>query len=217
MEDHRLFTIKVLLVDDHQLFIDGIKSILNREDYVSIVGTALNGKAALDFLQNNLVDLVLTDMSMPQMTGIELTRKIRQRFPKVKVIVLSMNKRKSLIQDAMHSGASGYVLKDATKEELAEAVRTVISGEAFLSRGVGKILLSMNQELNPNEDLASLTDRELEILKLIATELSNVEIAQRLDISRRTVETHRKNIMKKVGVKNSVGLARYAFSHGLME
>lgn len=212
-------TVRLLLVDDHQLFIDGIRSLLSREPGFEIVGEALNGKAALDFLQENddKVDIVLSDMSMPQMTGIELARKIRQKFDKIHVIVLSMNKRKALIQDAMHSGASGYVLKDATKEELAEAIRTVATGDTYLSKGVGKILLSMNQDLKPNEDLASLTDRELEILKLIATELSNVEIAQKLDISRRTVETHRKNIMKKVAVKNSVGLARYAFSHGLME
>jgi DNA-binding NarL/FixJ family response regulator len=210
--------IRLLLVDDHQLFIDGIRSLLSREPGIEIVGEALNGKAALDFLETDQeVDIVLSDMSMPQMTGIELARKIRQKFSDIYVIVLSMNKRKALIQDAMHSGASGYVLKDATKEELAEAIRTVASGDTFLSKGVGKILLSMNQDLKPNEDLASLTDRELEILKLIATELSNVEIAMKLDISRRTVETHRKNIMKKVGVKNSVGLARYAFSHGLME
>lgn len=210
--------LRLLLVDDHQLFIDGIRSLLSREPGIEIVGEALNGKAALDFLQeNDAVDIVLSDMSMPQMTGIELARKIRQKFENIHVIVLSMNKRKALIQDAMHSGASGYVLKDATKEELAEAIRTVATGDTYLSKGVGKILLSMNQDLKPNEDLASLTDRELEILKLIATELSNVEIAQKLDISRRTVETHRKNIMKKVGVKNSVGLARYAFSHGLME
>jgi len=209
--------VRLLLVDDHQLFIDGIRSLLSHEPQIDIVGEALNGKAALDFLHENNVDIVLSDMSMPQMTGIELARKIRQKFNDISVIVLSMNKRKALIQDAMHSGASGYVLKDATKEELAEAIRTVASGDTYLSKGVGKILLSMNQDLKPNEDLASLTDRELEILKLIATELSNVEIAQKLDISRRTVETHRKNIMKKVGVKNSVGLARYAFSHGLME
>ncbi len=209
--------VRLLLVDDHQLFIDGIRSLLSREPGIEIVGEALNGKAAMDFLQDNEVDIVLSDMSMPQMTGIELARKIRQKFENTQVIVLSMNKRKALIQDAMHSGASGYVLKDATKEELAEAIRSIASGDTYLSKGVGKILLSMNQDLKPNEDLASLTDRELEILKLIATELSNVEIATRLDISRRTVETHRKNIMKKVGVKNSVGLARYAFSHGLME
>jgi DNA-binding NarL/FixJ family response regulator len=209
--------VKLLLVDDHQLFIDGIRSLLSKEPHIDIVGEALNGQAAMDFLDENAVDIVLSDMSMPQMTGIELTKKIKQRHPKTQVIVLSMNKRKALIQDAMHSGASGYVLKDATKDELAEAVRSVTSGDTYLSRGVGKILLSMNQKLQPNEDLASLTDRELEILKLISSELSNAEIAQNLDISRRTVETHRKNIMKKLGVKNSVGLARYAFSHGLMD
>jgi DNA-binding NarL/FixJ family response regulator len=209
--------VKLLLVDDHQLYIDGIRSQLSKEPHIDIVGEALNGQAAMDFLDENAVDIVLSDMSMPQMTGIELTKKIKQRHPKTQVIVLSMNKRKALIQDAMHSGASGYVLKDATKDELAEAVRSVTSGDTYLSRGVGKILLSMNQKLQPNEDLASLTDRELEILKLISSELSNAEIAQNLDISRRTVETHRKNIMKKLGVKNSVGLARYAFSHGLMD
>jgi DNA-binding NarL/FixJ family response regulator len=173
--------VKLLLVDDHQLFIDGIRSLLSKEPHIDIVGEALNGQAAMDFLDENAVDIVLSDMSMPQMTGIELTKKIKQRHPKTQVIVLSMNKRKALIQDAMHSGASGYVLKDATKDELAEAVRSVTSGDTYLSRGVGKILLSMNQKLQPNEDLASLTDRELEILKLISSELSNAEIAQNLD------------------------------------
>ncbi|MEM6261182.1 MAG: response regulator transcription factor [Bacteroidota bacterium] len=218
MEESPDFFVRVLLVDDHQIVLDGVQAILEKDPKIRVEGQATNGEEALEFLSDHAVDLVITDMSMPQTNGMELTRSIVKIHSDIRVIILSMNRRKALIQEMMQAGASGYVLKDSSKEELAEAVKTVaIKGKTFLSQSVGEILVTRTQKLSTEEDLVYLTERETEILRHIAQEMSNEEVANVLGISRRTVETHRKNMMRKIGVRNSVGLARYAFSHGIVD
>ncbi len=213
--------IKILLVDDHTLVRDGIRSLLAHETNFKFVGEASNGLQAIHFLEENEVDVILMDINMPVMNGIEATREITRKFPKVKVLTLSMNKDKGYISKMLNAGAIGYVLKDTEHEELVESIKHVSSGQPFFGTETSRIMMESfmpNVKLqHSGNDIApeELTPREKEVLALIAAEMTNPEIAEKLFISVRTVDTHRRNLLIKLGSKNSIGLVKYAIKHNL--
>lgn len=210
--------LKILVVDDHQILIDGISAMLQDLPGYDVVGKALDGISALRFLESNPVDIVITDLYMPKMTGIELTHKVKKAFPNIKVIALSVSYDVSIVHDLMDVGISGFILKTIGRDELIEAITTISSGKLYFSREVSnEILRSLSNKNNDEaEENYRLTDREIEILRLISQELSNSEIAERLFISERTVETHRKNIYRKTNTKTIVGLIKYAVEQKLI-
>lgn len=204
---------RIFLVDDHAILLDGVRNLLEKEDGISVVGTADNGENALQFLKDNDVDIVITDFNMPGIDGLSFVNMIRRLKPTVKTIVLSMHDESHLVKEIIRTGIQGYVLKKDTHKELLKAINEVQSGRVYLSQDINKILITNLQ--NPDEGRL-LTDREREILKLIAKEYSNRDIAEELFISERTVETHRKNIFKKTGTNSLVGLIKFAYANNLI-
>ncbi len=204
---------QVILIDDHPILTDGLKMMLENDADFQVIGTFNNANFALSFLKSdNRVDLVLLDHSMPEMTGVEFIRQLKFLENPPKVIMLSMHDEPVIIKEAISVGADGYVLKKSVSDELVQAMQTVMAGRPYWSAEVG---LQLFQQARDNEYAEnSLTDREVEVLRLIVKELTNKEIAKNLFISERTVEVHRKNIMRKVKVNNTVGLIKYAYSKG---
>lgn len=205
--------IKVLLVDDHQIIIDGLKSLLKNSDEIIVVAEANNGREALRILDILEIDVVLMDIDMPVMNGIDTLKEISKRGSKVKVIILSMHNEAGMIKSLIEIGAKGYLLKSCTQDELIAAVRKVASGQSYFSTEVTLSLLNPAQNNQQNE---VLTERETEIIKLIAEGFSNKEIGNQLFISHRTVDTHRTNLMKKLDVGNIAGLISYAIRNGIV-
>jgi len=213
--------IKVLVIDDHQLIIDGMKFILQDEEDVVFSGGACSMGEALKFLANNDVNVVLADISMPKHSGIEVTKKVRELYPDIRVLALTMHEDISMISKMVEAGASGYILKRTNMNEVLEAIRVVAAGGKYLGRDVQAILMdSLGGNVGVNviteDSPAPLSVRELEILNLIAKEFNNEEIANKLFISERTVETHRRNIFTKTKTKSIVGLIKYAMKNGLI-
>jgi two-component system response regulator NreC len=208
--------IKVLLVDDHQIILDGIKSLLENTDDVQVVATANNGNEALNTLKLLTVDVILMDIDMPGLNGIDATRQIHEKYKGVKVIMLTMHSESSMIKNLIEIGAYGYLVKNSSKEELLDAIYKVAKGEKYFSSEVTMSLL--NPEKSKTSDIKiDFTQREIEIIQLLADGLTNKEIGDKLFISHRTVDTHRTNIMKKVGVSNVAGLISFAIKNGLVE
>lgn len=205
--------IKVLLVDDHQIIIDGLKSLLKNSDEIIVTAEANNGREALRILDILEIDVVLMDIDMPVMNGIDTLKEISKRGSKVKVIILSMHNEAGMIKSLIEIGAKGYLLKSCTQDELIAAVRKVASGQSYFSTEVTLSLLNPAQNNQQNE---VLTERETEIIKLIAEGFSNKEIGNQLFISHRTVDTHRTNLMKKLDVGNIAGLISYAIRNGIV-
>jgi DNA-binding NarL/FixJ family response regulator len=202
--------IKIFLVDDHKIFVEGVANLLSDQPDLSIIGFTHDGESALTFLSETPADIVLTDIQMPGMTGIELTKKIKEEFPQIRVIALSMFDKKEIINELISSGTEGYLLKDIEKSELLEAIHKVFEGEYYYSSSVSNVLMKNIS----NKDL--LTKREKEIIKLIAEENTNTIIADKLFISEHTVESHRKNIFRKTKAKSIVGLINYAHENKLI-
>lgn len=204
----------ILLVDDHAIVTDGLRSLLSEHDAYFIKGEARNGKEALEFLSILKVDLVLMDIDMPEMDGIEATKAIKKAYPDIRVIILTMHDERSMIKRLLEEGADGYLLKNSTREDLLHAMDEVMAGKQHLSAEVNTVLMS--KESDQKGGLAGLTEREIEIVRLIAEGLSNKEIGDKLFISHRTVDTHRTNLMQKLGVHNIAGLVRLAIREGLV-
>ncbi|HCY42202.1 MAG TPA: DNA-binding response regulator [Prolixibacteraceae bacterium] len=205
--------IKVLLVDDHQIIIDGLKSLLKNTEEIVVAAEANNGREALRILEILEIDVVLMDIDMPVLNGIDTLKEINKRGAKVKVIILSMHQEAGMIKSLMAIGAHGYLLKSCAHDELINAIRKVAGGQQFFSPEVTLSLLNPMQNHQQGE---LLTDRETEILKLIAAGFSNKEIGDQLFISHRTVDTHRTNLMKKLDVSNIAGLISYAIKNGIV-
>ena len=206
--------INVLLTDDHQIIIDGLKSLLNNQDDIQVVAEANNGREALRILGLISIDVLLMDIDMPVMNGIEALKEIRKNYQNVRVIILSMHNEAGMIKSLIDLGANGYLLKSCSQADLLDAIKKVASGQSYFSSDVTLALLkpSANQG-QPNE---LLTERETEILRLIAAGFSNKEIGDQLFISHRTVDTHRTNLMKKLDVNNIAGLISYAIRNGIV-
>lgn len=195
---------KIFIVDDHYMVIEGIRSILQNEKGIEWSGHATNAASCLAFLQQDLPDVILMDINLPDRSGIDLCKDVKEKYPSVFVIGLSTFNQQSFIQKMIENGASGYVLKNATKDELMEAVETVLKGQVYLSDDVSQLLR------NQDDAEIVLTRREKEVLELIAGGMTNNEIGEKLFISPSTVDTHRKNLLAKFEARNTASLIRIA-------
>ncbi len=206
-------SIKVLLVDDHAILIDGLKVLLSEQGTYQIGGSAHSGCFALAFLKKERYDLMIADYSLPDMTGLELIRQAKAIVPGLKVIMLSMHDEATVIREVIAAGADGYVLKKYARQELFQAIDAVLNNHSYWSAEISRVMLKGLQSGEPPQ---TLTEREAEILQLIIKEMTSKQIAKQLFISERTVETHRKNLMRKLNCSGTVGLIKYAFSKNLI-
>ncbi len=216
--------IKVLIVDDHQIVRDGIKRIIKDEDTIELIGSVGSGKEALDFINNNKPDIVITDLSMPNMSGIMLTEKLNKSFPDIKVLILSMYNNEEYVVSAIHAGAKGYLPKqDSTTDILLEAISKIAEGDEFYSPSISKKVIKsyINNAKNSGiGDIAKkyqLTSREKEILKLYVEGFTNNEIAEKLNLSVFTIKTHKNNIMQKYNFKSNVQMIKFALRNNIVE
>lgn len=196
--------VKIFIVDDHYMVIEGIHSLLQNEKNIEWMGHATNATSCLAFLKQQQPDVILMDINLPDKSGIDLCKEVKEKYPSVFIVGLSTFNQHSFIQKMMDNGASGYVLKNATTEELMEAVTEVAKGKIYLSFEASQTMRDM-----PSNNFV-LTRREKEVLELIADGMTNNEIAQKLFISTTTVDTHRKNLLAKFEVKNTASLIRIA-------
>jgi DNA-binding NarL/FixJ family response regulator len=204
---------RILLTDDHAVLLDGLKKILEGETDLNVVATATSAQETLDLLTRKEVDLLITDYNLPDEDGLSLVRKVKRKYPDLKVVVLSMHDEGHLVKEILKEGINGYVLKKDSHNELINAIYAVKNGKVYLSSDVNTMLM---HGLHGEGEQKLLTDREREILKLISQEYTNKDIAESLFISERTVETHRKNIFRKTGTNNLVGLIKYAYANNLI-
>ncbi len=209
--------VKIMIVDDHQMFIDGIKSLLRKEENLLVTSEFLCAEDALEHLDIAATDLIITDISMPGINGIELTKTIKSTFPDLKVLVLSMHNDQEVVSEIMMSEADGYILKNTGKQELLEAVFKIMDNGTYYSKEVLSIMVNkVKKEQKIQEETSPLTNREKEVLQLICQEYSSQEIADKLFIGRRTVDTHRQNILQKAKVKTIVGLIKFGMKNGFI-
>ncbi|MEP1588358.1 MAG: response regulator transcription factor [Tateyamaria sp.] len=204
--------IRVLIVDDHPMVAQGIQSVLEDHDGIEVVGTLGNGRAVIEQLGTLNPDVILMDLNMPGMSGLTATELVIEQRPGTRVLILSMHDSPEYISSALSHGAMGYVLKDVPTEKIADAIEAVMRGEQYLCTGASGAIAPRNADVP-----GALTGREQTILLKLAQGLSNKEVAQTLDISVRTVETHRKNIKRKLGISSTAGLTRYALEHGMLQ
>ena len=214
--------INVFVVDDHQIFLNGIISLLEDEPNIKIVGTAPNGKLALERIRTTKADVVLMDINMPEMDGIEATKQLKKTNPDLKILMLTMHSEPRFIKECLEIGAKGYVLKNISKDDLLKAIETVYQDKPYLDNDTQEKLISSisnadeEDDKNYDELAAQITQRELEILQLIALGLTSQDIATKLFISKNTVETHRKNMLAKLNVNNTAALLKIAYKKGLV-
>ncbi|NOD77277.1 MULTISPECIES: response regulator transcription factor [unclassified Ruegeria] len=203
---------RVLIVDDHPMVAEGIQSILESYEDINVVGTLGSGQAAVDQAVDLAPDVILMDLNMPGLGGLSATEIILERLPETRILILSMHDSPEYISTALSHGAKGYILKDVPTEEIKQAIDAVMQDEQYLCTGA-------SGSLKPKQDSAreALTGREQTILLELAQGKSNKEVAQKLEISVRTVETHRKNIKRKLGISSTAGLTRYALEHGVLQ
>lgn len=206
--------ITVLLADDHQIVLDGLRTMLEKEQNIEVVGLASNGHQALRIISGQKVDIAVLDIEMPDMDGIEVTKKIRLEQPETKVLILSMYSNDTFIKKLIELGVSGYILKNQGQEELVTAINRVAIGDEYFGESVTKAIIKGMKKSGIEEVSVKLTQREIEVLKLIGFGMSTPEIAEKLFIAHSTVETHRRNLIDKTGVANSKGLIRYALKNG---
>ncbi len=211
--------IRVLLVDDHPLVIDGIQARLEDEGAIDVVGRGGNGQEAIALSQKLQPDVVLMDISMPVMNGLEATRILSQDLPNIRVLILSMHDNREYMVQLIQAGAKGYILKDVSAAEMVKAVETVYQGGTYFSASASQTLFSNFDQPAAREGRkeTQLTQREQTVLKLLAEGHNNKEIARVLGISVRTVETHRQNIKSKLDIHTAAGLTRYAIEHNLVQ
>lgn len=215
--------IKLILVDDHQIVRDGIKSLLGDYAGIEIIGEAGDCYQLFFMLEDQQPDVLLLDISLPKMSGIEVAQKLKNNHPNIKVIMLSMHTNEDFILNALKAGAKGYLPKNTTRKELIAAIQDVNQGKEYFSAEISQIILKSyvkKAQTGTNlddEDAARLTRRETEVLKLVAEGKQNAEIANELFISTRTVESHRTHIMKKLELNNTVDMVKYAIRHKLIE
>ena len=211
--------INILIADDHQLMIDGIKTVLGDIEDFNFVAEANNGFQVIEKLESGIeVNVILMDINMPKLDGLECTRKISKKFPEARIIALSQYDEKRFVKRMVKYGASGYLLKDSSKDTLEKAIRQVHAGEKYFSDRLQMRLISQELKMEDTKSLfPKLSQREFEILNLICKEYSSQEIADKLFISFHTVESHRANMMSKAGVKNTAGLVRWAVENDFLD
>jgi DNA-binding NarL/FixJ family response regulator len=211
--------ISVLIADDHGVVREGIQRVLAAVDDVKVCAEAADGEEVLDQIERHQPDVVILDITMPRLSGLETLERVRARFPKVKTILLSFRSDPPLIQSAVSLGADGYLLKNAKTEEILASIREGMRGGCYFSPPVAREIVDQIREpgRKADEPFTQLSTREREVLRLIAEGLSAKEIASRLGISAKTVEAHRTSLMRKLGVRKATELVRYAVRHGLIE
>lgn len=214
--------ISVLVVDDHPIMANAISDALKSDDKINILSILKNGQEALDFLKNIPVDVILLDVDMPVLNGIETAKQIIPNYPNTKVAMLSMHQEASIIKELVEIGVKGYMIKTIPKEELVTAIKVIFSGKDYFNADVTKALLfnkntpkKIEEQKEKSPLLETLTDREKEIIMAISKGLTNTQVGEKLFISPRTVDTHRTNIMKKLDIHNMASLIRFAFQNGL--
>ncbi|MGO7030741.1 two-component system response regulator MctR [Rhizobium ruizarguesonis] len=204
--------IRVLLIDNHPLVLDGLKAVLETFDHIEVAGTAGLAQAGLEIGRQVLPQVVLMDINMPKLSGIDAIELFRNELPQARVVMLSMHDSREYISSSVMHGAAGYILKDVSTDEIVSAIETVAGGGTYFSSGVFDALMGERAE----EGSDPLTPRERDILGLIVAGRSNKEIAETLGITSATAETHRKNLKKKLGIATTAGLIRYALDHGMV-
>lgn len=204
--------IKVLVVDDHPMVLEGMRSMLQQIAFVIVTGTVSNAYEAMEHIKLTAPDIVITDINMPEISGIELTLKIKKEFSPVKVIAMSTFKERSYISQMIQNGASGYLVKSASKEEIEEAILSVHEGKLYMSLDIN-LSSSDKQEMN---NMPVLSSREKEVLQLIADGMTNPQIAAKLFLSMHTVDSHRKNLLTKFAVNNTASLIKLASKNNMV-
>jgi two-component system, NarL family, response regulator LiaR len=213
-------TIRILLADDHAIVREGLRGMLEREPDMKVIADVSNGRMAVETANQEKPDLVVMDVSMPDLNGIEATRQIISKSNRTKVICLSMHHETKFVSAMLRAGAMGYVLKNDVTKELINAIRGVMSGDTYLSPAITGDIVKKYIQRRPSSEKGAFTDlseREREVLQLIAEGLSTKEIASKLDLSEKTVAAHREHIMAKLGFHNVVELTRYALREGISE
>lgn len=211
--------VKIALADDHKIVRDGIKTMLESQPEIDVVVEASNGNEIIEKLQNTAVDLVVMDISMPEKDGIQATKELKEKYPKVKILALTMSNDDLHIRQMIQAGASGYIMKSAGRQDLKDAIETIMKGQHYFSdEATQSIMMDLvkGKGKSTTLDAVHITDREQEILELIVQEYTNQEIAEKLFISSRTVDAHRRNLLQKTGARNTAGLVKYAFQHNLI-
>ena len=207
--------IRVLIADDHEMIRNGLAALLRDEPEIHVVEFAVNGQDALDKCAYRNVDVVLMDIMMPEMNGVDATRAIKQKHPHIKVLAVTINDEQRFVKETLQAGASGYILKHSTKQEIVQAIKSVAQNRPYFS---SEILSRISTEFASGAaaDVPMLTKKETDVLCLIAQEFTNHEIADQLGCGIRTVDTHKRNLIKKLEVKNVVGLVKYALRMGVV-
>lgn len=210
--------LKILIVDDHQLVLDGLRLMLSDQNEIEIIAEAHNGQEAFDFVSNNEVDIVVMDLNMPVMNGIDASKKILAAKAEMKILILSMLSDKKLIQKLVKGGIRGYMLKNSGQEEIIEAITKISEGQLYFDQQTMKLMMASSDvsEVKSESIFPSLSRREKEILSLIIEELTSSEIAEKLFIGLGTVESHRRNMIRKLGVRNTAGLVVAAYEYDLL-
>lgn len=216
-------SIRILIADDHTIVRQGIQKLLEAEDGIEVIGEASDGREAVAKCLELEPQLLLLDISMPGLNGLEAIRQIVRRSPKTRILVLSMHKNDAYVLEALRNGASGYLLKDSASEEIVTAIRAISRGESYLSPAISRLVIDDYLRLNRNGTdgkrtlYETLTNREREIFQLLAEGLKNHEVAERLHVSVKTVETHRAHIMEKLGLNNIAEMVKYAIEIGVVQ
>lgn len=211
---------KILLADDHAIITDGVKSIISKVNNYEVVGTAFTGREAIDKAKELNPDIIIMDIGMAELNGITATKLIKNSMPDIKIIILSVHSRKNIIFEAFKAGASGYILKSDASQDILTALKSISEGRNFISPAITEHLVDfvMHPESFRNDPNASpLSAREIEVVQLVAEGNSAQEIADKLNISKRTVESHRANIMKKTGCRSIADLIKYAIKEGIIQ
>ena len=208
--------IKTLIVDDHQVVLDGIQSMLEQDTDILVDKVTIDAESALEYLKSKAVDVAIVDVNLPGIDGLELCKKITKKYPNTKVLALTTFNEASIISGMMKNGASGYLLKNTSSTVLIEAVKTVFNGNQYLAKEVQEKLISSTLGQQSSSYIPKLTRREKEVLKLITEEFTTNEMAEKLFISKATIETHRLHLLSKLDVRNTAGLVRVAIQKGLI-
>ncbi len=211
--------IRILIADDHAIVRAGLRALINSESTMELVGEADGGYETIDLVENAQPDVLVLDLSMPDLDGIAVTKKIKPRFPNLHILILTIHEDQALLREALKAGAAGYILKHAAEAELISAIHIILRGDLYVDPSMVRTLLE--EQVAPtatrSKSTEALTPREIEVLKLIVQGCTNRQIGEELNISVRTAESHRANLSEKLGLHSRVELVRYAREHGLIE